>query len=155
MTEFLGWTVATVFVGATIAIHYEIMRLISDVVMPWALRRFHDRRVMMLMMAVLMLGHIVEIWLFAFVFMLMAREPGLGSLSGSADQGLSTFLYFSAVNYTSTGYGDITPHGALRPVSVSEALAGLIMIAWSASFTYLKMEQIWNFRHLGKKKRLK
>ncbi|HVY13442.1 MAG TPA: potassium channel family protein [Alphaproteobacteria bacterium] len=144
--ELIGWVIASVLVAATIGIHYEIMRLVSDVILPWALKRFHDRRVVVLMIASLMLGHIAEIWAFAFGMMAVSRWPELGSLSGAFNGSLSAFLYFSSVNYTSLGYGDITPHGAMRAIAVSETLAGLLMIAWSASFTYLKMEKIWDLR---------
>ena len=146
MIELIGWAAAAVLVLMTMGIHYEIMRMVSDFVIPWALKRFHDRRIMMLAMATLMLGHIVEVWVFALAMMLMNQVPAMGSLSGSFDGSLNAFLYFSAVNYTSTGYGDISPHGCMRAVSVSEALTGLLMIAWSASFTYLKMEQVWRLR---------
>ncbi len=146
MVNILGWFIASALVIATIGIHYEIMRIASDVVLPWSLKRFHDRRVIMLTIITLMMGHILEIWIFALAMMLVTAQPELGSLSGNFDGTLNTFLYFSAVNYTSVGYGDINPHGIMRALSVSEALAGLMMIAWSASFTYLKMEQIWSHR---------
>src|SRR4051812_16120040 len=131
MIEIVGWTIATVLVAATIGIHFEIMRIVSDAILPWAIKRFHDRRVMMLMIAALMLGHIVEIWLFAFAFVLVSHWPTLGYLSGDVDESFSSFLYFSATSYTSLGFGDITPHGPLRSIAISEALIGLLMIAWS------------------------
>lgn len=147
MIEIAGWIIAAVLVGITIAIHYEIIRITSDSIVPWALRKFHDRRVMMLLTAMLMLGHIIEIWIFAFAMMLMSAFPEFGSLTGSHEPtSFNSYLYYSATSYTSTGYGDISPTGLLRAISVSEALAGLLMISWSASFTYLKMEQIWNLR---------
>ncbi len=146
MISILGWVIATILVLVTILIHYEIIKIVSDLVLPWALRRFHDRRVMMLMIGVLMIGHIAEIWIFAFAMLAISGIDELGHLTGNFDQGLNAYVYFSAVTYTSLGYGDISPHGVMRAISVSEALAGLLMLAWSASFTYLKMEQIWNLR---------
>jgi hypothetical protein len=153
MTDIFGWALATVLVMVTIGIHYEVMRIVSDIVIPWALKRFHDRRAIMLMMVTLMFGHIIEIWVFALVMFLITLNPELGYLSGNADRNLNTFLYFSAVNYTSVGYGDITPHGSIRALAVSEALAGLMMIAWSASLAYLKMEQVWSIRRRAVRKR--
>jgi len=98
------------------------------------------------MIAALMVGHIAEIWLFALSFIVLSNLPDLGQLSGDFDGSFSSFLYFSAVSYTSVGYGDVTPRGPLREIAVSEALIGLLMIAWSASFTYLKMERVWDSR---------
>ena len=146
MIEIVGWAIAAVLVGATIGIHYEIMRIVSDTILPWAINRFHDRRVMIIMIAALMVGHIAEIWLFALSFIVLSNLPDLGQLSGDFDGSFSSFLYFSAVSYTSVGYGDVTPRGPLREIAVSEALIGLLMIAWSAWFTYLKMERVWDSR---------
>src|SRR3954452_19707876 len=97
MTDIFGWALATVLVMVTIGIHYEVMRIVSDTVMPWALKRFHDRRAIMLMMVTLMFGHIIEIWAFALVMFLTTLNPELGYLSGNAGRNLNTFLYFSAV----------------------------------------------------------
>jgi hypothetical protein len=47
------------------------------------------------------------------------------------------------VTYTSLGFGDVYPIESMRLISGVEALTGLLMIAWSASFTYLAMEQFW------------
>ena len=107
MIDILGWSIAAILVIATIGIHYEVMRIASDTVIPWALRISHDRRVMMLITGILMLGHIAEIWMFALCMMVVNEMPILGNLSGNAGRGLGSFLYFSAVSYTSVGYGDI------------------------------------------------
>jgi hypothetical protein len=64
-------------------------------------------------------------------------------LRGEFDGDLHAFLYYSAANYTAVGNSNIHPFGPIRSIIVSETLAGLMMIAWSASFTYLKMEEIW------------
>jgi len=144
MMEIAGWTIAMILAGVTIGIHYEIMRIVSDTILPWAMNRFRDRRVIVIMIVALMLGHIAEIWLFALSFLLVSHWPALGYLSGEVDGSWSSFLYFSATNYTSLGYGDIIPHGPLRGIAISEALIGLLMIAWSASFAYLKMERLWD-----------
>ena len=125
-------------------LHYETMSVASDRAIPWAQKKFlHRRRVMILLIGILMTGHVVEIWLFAFATMLLLQIPGFGSLTGSFEPTLNHYAYFSAVNYTSLGYGDILPVGPVRAIACSETLTGLLMIAWSASFTYLKMEQIW------------
>jgi Ion channel len=52
-------------------------------------------------------------------------------------------LYFSVETFTSTGFGDILPSGPVRMVAGAEALNGLLLIGWSASFTYLAMERFW------------
>ena len=47
------------------------------------------------------------------------------------------------VSYTTLGIGDIYPLEGLRLMTGVESLAGLLMITWSASFTYLTMEKYW------------
>jgi hypothetical protein len=143
MIEIFGWIIACFVAGVTVSIHYETMLLTSDRVIPWAQHHWPGRRVMILCMLSLFLGHFVEIWLFAIVLKVLLHINGIGSLTGAFDSDLHAFLYYSAANYTSIGDSDIHSHGAIRAVIFSETLTGLMMIAWSASFTYLKMEQIW------------
>ena len=57
--------------------------------------------------------------------------------------GASDILYFSLTTYTSLGYGDIVPLGPSRLLAGVEALVGLVLIAWTASFTYFEMRRYW------------
>jgi len=41
------------------------------------------------------------------------------------------------------GFGDLTPVGPVRLLAGVEALNGLLLIGWSASFTYISMERFW------------
>ena len=47
------------------------------------------------------------------------------------------------INYTTLGYGDITPHGLVRFTAGLEALTGLLLIAWTASFMYYEIRKYW------------
>jgi hypothetical protein len=69
---------------------------------------------------------------------------GIGSLAGAGGPTLTNCLYFSAETYTSLGFGDIVPSGPLRLLAGVETLNGLLLIGWSASFTYLSMERFWD-----------
>ncbi|MDB5947629.1 MAG: two pore domain potassium channel family protein, partial [Ramlibacter sp.] len=55
----------------------------------------------------------------------------------------ASFLYFSIETYTSLGFGDVFPLGQIRMLAGMEALTGLLMISWTASFTYLEMSRFW------------
>ncbi|MEZ5482988.1 MAG: potassium channel family protein [Porticoccaceae bacterium] len=55
----------------------------------------------------------------------------------------SISAYFSFTTYSSLGYGDVVPFNNLRFVAGLEALIGLVMITWSASFMYLEMARFW------------
>ena len=46
---------------------------------------------------------------------------------------LMSALYFSAVTYTTTGYGDLVLPAEWRLVGGGEALTGILMCGWSAA----------------------
>ena len=41
------------------------------------------------------------------------------------------------------GFGDIEPFGYIRFLAGIEALTGLLLITWSASFLFLEMQRFW------------
>jgi len=86
--------------------------------------------------------HVFEIWIFGLTLWLQLQWPACGSL-GPAAQHLFDVIYFSAVTYTTVGFGDLAPIGPIRFLSGTEALTGFVLITWSASFTYLEMERFW------------
>ncbi len=45
-------------------------------------------------------------------------------------------VYFSAVTYTTTGYGDLVPQAQWRLVAGVEALTGILMCGWSTGFFF-------------------
>ncbi len=47
---------------------------------------------------------------------------------------LPSALYFSAVTYTTTGYGDLLLPQEYRLVGAIEALTGILMCGWSTAF---------------------
>jgi len=127
-------------VVASIFIHYEMLRLISNAFpkMPQS-----PRRRLLSAIGVVFVAHIMEIALFALAFGLMQHRWGLGEIGGLVEGGWVDFFYFSASSYTTLGMGDLFPTGDLRFVAAIESLTGLVLIAWSASFTYLAMSTFW------------
>ncbi len=49
---------------------------------------------------------------------------------------LPSALYFSAVTYTTTGYGDVVLPQEWRLVGAIEALTGILMCGWSTGFFF-------------------
>lgn len=137
----MGMLASTVLVLATVGIHYEALRLVSAL-LPHLRIRPRARIIVIIIGA--FAAHTVEVWFYALGFLVLDRYAELGHLTGDAVSDLSTYLYHSTVTYSSLGYGDLVPHGALRLVSGVEALNGLVMIGWTASFTYLAMEKLWD-----------
>lgn len=128
-------------VATTVVIHYEMLRLLS-IVIP-RLRIKHRLRVLIGVFGTIC-AHVVEVCLFGLAFYWMAHLGGFGELSGNFDGSLLDSIYFSFTNYTTVGYGDIEPQGSLRFLAGIEALTGLSLITWSASFMFMEMTQFWN-----------
>lgn len=137
-----------VLVGLTILVHYEALRLISTYMLP-RLTMVRPRGRIVFVMFGVFAAHTVEIYIYAIGYWLMAElgagvgGVGLSHYDGRPIADLTSLLYFSSVTYTSLGFGDIVPLGGLQLVSGIEALNGLLLIGWSASFTYLCMEKLW------------
>jgi hypothetical protein len=92
---------------------------------------------------VALIAHVLEITLYAGAFYYLAKLVGLGAIAGQPIETFYDYLYYSLVNYTTLGIGDYYPLGELRILTGTESLVGLVMITWSASFTYLAMEKFW------------
>ncbi|MEO0587614.1 MAG: ion channel, partial [Planctomycetota bacterium] len=109
----------------------------------------HSPRTLRLLMPAiivyLLLVHLIEIGVFAmgYAFLLHGFGTPGGALLGAYDDTWVDIAYFSAAVYTTVGFGDITPDGDLRTLVAIEALAGLVLVTWSASFTFLVMQRYW------------
>ncbi|CAG8865618.1 hypothetical protein PS627_01537 [Pseudomonas fluorescens] len=90
-----------------------------------------------------LLAHALEVWCFAVAYYLMANAKGWGALSGNFDGSFMDCVYFSFTTYTTIGFGDITPSGDLKYLTGLQALTGLVMITWTASFLFLEMQKYW------------
>jgi hypothetical protein len=75
--------------------------------------------------------HLVEIAAWALLYGLLGAMPDLTSAT-----------YFSAVTYTTTGYGDLVLPGEWRLVGAIEALTGILMCGWSTGFFFAVVSQM-------------
>lgn len=138
----LAWTIALVLVVLTVVIHYEALRLLSGHLQQLQLP-FRVRTRLVIVMLAIFLTHVLEMLLFAAGMYASSKAFGLGALGGAAAGTFRDFVYFSVTNYTTLGVGDIFPRGGLRVITGMESLTGLLMITWSASFTFIYMERFW------------
>ena len=96
------------------------------------------------MAIVLIVGaHLIEVLIFSVAWWWCIRS-GDAALSVAAP-GILDLFYFSGSVYTSLGFGDIVPVGNWRGLAIAEAVTGLVLIAWTASFTYFEMSANWAF----------
>lgn len=127
-------------VALTTVMHYEVLRGLNTGL---PRLRVPDRFKLLVVIFVAFLAHAMEMLLYGLVMFVLIRHFDAGTLVGPAGLSLSTCLYFSAETYTSLGFGDLTPTGPVRLIAGVEALNGLLLIGWSASFTYIAMERFW------------
>jgi hypothetical protein len=131
----------TILVALTILTHYEALRLTSALIpeLDW----IQPRSRVVLVVFACFAAHTIEVWLFAVAYYLFVDVFALGGFGGVHHGTFLDDVYFSAVTYTSIGFGDVYPLDNVRLITGVEALVGLLMIGWSASFTYLAMEKFW------------
>ena len=140
MTLLLTCIINSVLVAIAVWVHYSILYRIVKV-----LPVFHFAHSVRIVFGVFgaLIAHIIEIWIFALGFFLMAKHGQLGSLSGNFDGSLLDCVYFSFTVYTTVGFGDIEPLGYIRFLAGIASLTGLVLITWTASFLYLEMQRHW------------
>jgi len=143
------WSIDVIVVLATGAIvclcvllHYECLGWLSRNLSRF--EKYRRRRVLFGIFGLLCV-HVAEIWLFGFVYAMLSIWPAFGEIQG-ASGGFLDHIYMSAMTFTTVGAGDLSVKGPLRFLAGTEALSGLVLITWSASFTYLEMERFWRDR---------
>ena len=78
---------------------------------------------LLLTVVVLLAAHTVQIWGWAMIFILVSDLPDL-----------PTSFYFSAVTYTTLGYGDVVLAESARIVATFCAITGLLTFGISTAF---------------------
>jgi hypothetical protein len=125
---------------ATTGMHYEALRALN---LGLARRVTASRARVAMVVLSLFIVHVAEVFVYAAVIFLLARHAGMGTLGPSGPPPFDVTLYFSLETYSSLGYGDVVPSGALRMMAGAEALNGLVLIGWSASYVHIAMERFW------------
>ena len=136
----LAALINTVIVALSVLIHYEFLYR-STLLLPKVNVKHRFRIVLVVFIA--LIAQVVEIWLFAVAYFYMSKNEAWGSIGGNFDGSLMDSVYFSFTNFTTLGYGDIEPFGAIRFLVGMEALVGFVLITWSASFLYFEMQRYW------------
>lgn len=142
---FIAFIINSALVATAIMIHYEMLYRLSRL-MPTLVIKHRYRLVVGIFGA--LMAHIAEIWMFAFGYHFVIKFTSLGTLiafdSGESLEGIMNCSYYSFVTYTTLGFGDVIPTGSLRFLTGLEALTGLVLITWTASFMYFEMQKYWD-----------
>lgn len=86
------------------------------------------------------LGQILAAAIFAVAFWI-SSEAGLGGFEMSNQSNWMEIYYFSLVNLTTLGLGDIIPLGHLKFLAAIEAMTGFLLISCSASHIFVMMQK--------------
>lgn len=127
----------------TVGLHYEALVFIS-----YFVRRVSgSKRVGVALAVTMALGaHIAEVTVYAVAWYLLV-DGGAVELSHFErevfDPALIDIFYFSGTVYTSLGFGDIVPSQGGQVLAVTESVTGLVLIAWTASYTFFEMQTHW------------
>jgi Ion channel len=98
--------------------------------------RWHLMTVMVATVLVLNCAHLIEVMVWAMSY----------TLVGAAPDG-SDLLYFAFVNYTTLGYGDVTPVKAWQLLGPMAAMTGILMFGWSTAVMFDVL--VRTLAHLG------
>ena len=132
---------AMVIIFLIVTFHFTALKMISRIVRQ---ETFHPSLRVVSAVYLIALTHFAEVVLFGIGYYVAVTYLDAGSLSGEFQGSFREYIYFSLVTYTSLGIGDIFPQGPIRLIAGLEALTGLLMIGWSASFTYICMTKLWD-----------
>ena len=124
-----NFALATVMVATTVVIHFAGLILLL-----WILRnrghrlRAHEstagQAAAILFVVLGLVGiHTVEIWLYAFLYLVVEAMPDF-----------ETALYFSTASFTTLGYGDVVLSPRWRTLGAIEGANGLLLFGWSTAF---------------------
>jgi hypothetical protein len=131
---------SVLLIALTTVIHYEALRAMY-VALPSL--SIPNRTKLLVVIFGAFAAHFLEIGIYGAALYLLVHVLGVGRLTGQLPFSFENCLYYSAETYTSLGFGDVTPAGPLRLLAGVEALNGLVLVGWSASFAYIAMERFW------------
>jgi hypothetical protein len=132
LRQYLVGAVASV---CNITIHAMVMvavirvtRIVDELATSYQSRRLIA--VMSAIVTVLMMAHLAEVVVWSLIYAIVSAAP--------ADTDL---LYFAFVNYTTLGYGDVTPVERWHLLGPMTAMNGVLLFGWSTAviFEVLRM----------------
>jgi hypothetical protein len=87
--------------------------------------------VMIATVSVLMAAHIAEVVVWSLAYMIVgAAPPG------------TDFIYFAFVNYTTLGYGDVTPIERWHLLGPMTAMNGVLLFGWSTAVIFAVLRAV-------------
>jgi hypothetical protein len=127
LRQFLVGAAASI---CNIAIHAVVMAAVVEVAQRVATKAGLRRRmlliaVMIATISVLMLAHVSEVLVWSLTYAIVDAAPARADL-----------IYFAFVNYTTLGYGDVTPVERWRLLGPITAMNGVLLFGWSTAVIF-------------------
>ena len=127
LRQFLVGAVAS---GCNIAIHALVMVVVIRVArradeLATAYQTFRLMAVMIATVTVLMTAHLAEVLVWSLTYATVDVAPEGADL-----------VYFAFVNYTTLGYGDVTPVKRWSLLGPMTAMNGVLMFGWSTAVIF-------------------
>ena len=146
LRQFLVGAVAS---GCNIAIHALVMVVVIRVArradeLATAYQTFRLMAVMIATVTVLMTAHLAEVLVWSLTYATVDVAPEGADL-----------VYFAFVNYTTLGYGDVTPVARWNLLGPMTAMNGVLMFGWSTAviFEVLRMTLLVSAEEQAQEKR--
>ena len=87
--------------------------------------------VMVAAVSILMIAHFAEVLVWSLSYAIAGAAPENADL-----------IYFAFVNYTTLGYGDITPMERWRLLGPMTAMNGVLMFGWSTAVIFEVLQKV-------------
>jgi len=121
---------------AALWLHLGMIRLARRAVQPTSVNSLR----LSLAYLVVLASHLLVTGLFALGFAGAVRM-GLGGFDKEPAMSAMDLFYFSLINITTLGLGDIYPTGHLRALAGIESLTGFLLISCTAQFVFSTMKK--------------
>lgn len=140
MRDLYALLLSLALIAGAVLVHFRALQLLSG----WQVDMAASGRVKVLCIILgLIVAHAVEAALFAAGYWIGESGLHLGRFIGVQPTTPLQYFYFSLETFTTQGVGDVYPVGPLRLLAALEPLAGLILIGWSTTFTFMVMSLDW------------
>src|SRR6202042_3254293 len=87
--------------------------------------------VMIATVTVLMIAHLAEVLVWSLIYVITSAAPAGTDL-----------IYFAFVNYTTLGYGDVTPVVRWHLLGPMTAMNGVLLFGWSTAVIFAILREV-------------
>ena len=140
MNYLLAFLIVAALLLVTVTIHYTVLMRLTT----FLEKEASKPRILILIVMALFLAHAIEIMVYA-VFYYFADSSALSDVHSIKHETVfADSLYLSTLSFSSLGFSNIQTNMVVKLVAGFEALNVLLLITWSASFTFLAMGKLWD-----------